>query len=226
MTQTISLTPRLTALYNEYLAASKDYDIIWDTCCDHGYLGQKILASDPRGQLIFVDQVVSITKALNEHLQSQCYVNYAVYTEDLAELKLAVNKSHLVIVAGIGGQLIAELLPRLLAGNKSPIDFMFCPSTSVYSLRDYLSNNSFSLLSETIVVDNNRFYEVIYVRYEPVNNEGVSLLGQMWNPNNSDHQQYLENLIRLYQARLMGSKAEAAHKILALYEQCYRDNFN
>lgn len=226
MTQTISLTPRLAALYNEYLVASKDYDIIWDTCCDHGYLGEKILASNPRGQLVFVDQVVSITKALNEHLQSQRYVNYAVYTQNFAELKLAVNKSHLVIVAGIGGQLITELLSRFLADNKSPIDFMFCPSTSVYSLRDYLSSNSFSLLSETIVVDNNRFYEVIYVRYEPVANEGVSLLGEMWNRNNSGHQQYLENLIRLYQARLMGSKAEAAQKILGLYEQCYRDNFN
>jgi tRNA (adenine22-N1)-methyltransferase len=226
MTQTISLTPRLAALYSEYLDASTDYDIIWDTCCDHGYLGQAILASNPRGQLVFVDQVVSITKALREHLQSQSYVNYTIYTQDLAELKLAVDKTHLVIVAGIGGQLIVELLTRLLANIKISIDFIFCPSTSVHSLRDYLSNNNFGLLNESIVTDNNRFYEIIFVRYKAAGRESVSLLGQMWDSNNNDHQQYLKNLIRLYQTRLKGGEAEAAQKILALYQQCYVDNFN
>jgi tRNA (adenine22-N1)-methyltransferase len=226
MTQTISLTPRLAALYKQYEAANKDYDIIWDTCCDHGYLGQKILASNRRGQLVFVDQVISITKALSQYLEGQPYTNYTIYTQDLAQLKLATDKSHLVIVAGIGGELIAELLPRLLANNKSPIDFIFCPSTSVYSLRDYLSNNNFGLLAESIVADNNRFYEVIYARYESTDLEGVSLLGEMWDSNSSDHQRYLKNLMTLYEKRLMGSKADAAQEVLALYQSCYGDNFN
>jgi tRNA (adenine22-N1)-methyltransferase len=225
MTQTISLTPRLTALYEEYLAADKDYDIIWDTCCDHGYLGQRILANQPRGQIVFVDQVITITKRLSQCLQSQPHTNYHVLTQDITELKLAVDKSHLVFIAGIGGKLIAEILPSLLANNKSPIDFIFCPSTSVYSLRNYLSNHSFSLLSEKIVTDNNRFYEVIRVRFEADRNDSVSLLGLMWDGNNSAHHQYLKNLVTLYQTRLMGSKSVAAEEILALYQRCYRDNF-
>jgi tRNA (adenine22-N1)-methyltransferase len=226
MTQIISLTPRLAAIYKEYVAANKDYDIIWDTCCDHGYLGQKILASNPRGKIIFVDQVPSITNTLNEYLQSQYYANYAVYTQDLAELQLAADKSHLVIIAGIGGELIAELLSRLLVNNNASIDFIFCPSTSVYSLRDYLSSNNFGLLSEGIVADNNRFYEVIYVRYNAIDSECVSLLGGMWNSNDSDHQHYLNNLITLYETRLMGSKAAAAQEILTLYQQCYHRIFS
>jgi tRNA (adenine22-N1)-methyltransferase len=226
MTQTISLTPRLAAIYNEYIAANKDYDIIWDTCCDHGYLGQKILASNPREKIVFVDQVPSITNTLNEYLQSQSYANYAVYTKDLAELKLAADKSHLVIIAGIGGELIAELLSRLLVNNNASIDFIFCPSTSVYSLRDYLTSNNFGLLSEGIGAANNRFYEVIYVRYNAIDSECVSLLGGMWNSNDSDHQHYLNNLITLYETRLMGSKAAAAQEILTLYQQCYHRIFS
>jgi tRNA (adenine22-N1)-methyltransferase len=226
MTQIIPLTPRLAAIYKQYEAANKDYDIVWDTCCDHGYLGQKILANNQRGQLVFVDQVISITKALSEQLEGQPYTNYTIYTQDLAQLKLTIDKSHLVIIAGIGGQLMAELLPRLLANNKAATDFIFCPSTSGYSLRDYLANNNFGLLAETIVADNNRFYEIIYARYKSADLEGVSLLGEMWDRNSSDHQRYLKNLINLYEKRLMGSKASAAQEILALYQQCYDDNFN
>jgi tRNA (adenine22-N1)-methyltransferase len=226
MSQTISLPPRLAALYQEYLAAEKDYDVIWDTCCDHGYLGQSILANKPRGQLVFVDQVISITKELSEHLQSQPHTNYHVLTQDITELKLAVDKSHLVIIAGIGGKLMAEILSGILANNKSPIDFIFCPSTSVYSLRNYLSNHSFSLLSEKIVADNNRFYEVIRVRFEADTSDRVSLMGLMWDGNNSGHHQYLKNLVTLYQTRLMGSNAVAAQEILALYQDCYSENFS
>jgi tRNA A22 N-methylase len=81
-------------------------------------------------------------------------------------------------------------------------------------------------LAETIVADNNRFYEIIYARYKSADLEGVSLLGEMWDRNSSDHQRYLKNLINLYEKRLMGSKASAAQEILALYQQCYDDNFN
>lgn len=226
MTQTITLTPRLATIYQQYVCAEKGYDIIWDTCCDHGYLGKKILASNPAEKIIFVDQVPTITNALTTSLQSQCYENYAIYTQDLAELKLDLDKRHLVIIAGIGGELIVKLLTRLLANNTATIDFIFCPSTSVYSLREFLSESNFGLLSETIVADNNRFYEVIFVRFKTINSKPISLSGDMWNSNNNDHRQYLKKLIMLYKKRSMGSKAKLAQEPLILYQQCYQQNFS
>lgn len=193
-----SLSPRLNAIYEliESLQQHSPYPRIWDCCCDHGYLGIKILASKLCEKIIFVDQLPHLIDQLS-HKLSAFDGSYELKTADAGDLSFNLLQRHLVILAGIGGDTSVEILESI--ENRHPdvqIDYIFCPSTSQKALRKYLVNNNFHQAYEGLVCDNKRYYEIIYVNGKVVEKEQtrVSLSCTLWNKNNPDHQRYLKKI--------------------------------
>lgn len=121
----------------------------------------------------FVDIVPELMTELENKLQrfyssslnAVIAKNWKTHCLDVAKLPLdKYDGKHLVIIAGIGGDLMIKFIEAINQQHKSlAIDFLLCPVHHQFSLRSKLIELDFSLKDEVLVEENQRFYEVLLV---------------------------------------------------------------
>ena len=149
------------------------YDHIWDCCCDHGLLGAALLERQAAQQIHFVDIVPDLMHELKTKLahfypessESTSSVQWQVHCMDVSALPLQKHsRKHLVIIAGVGGDLMTELVSAIYQKNPAvDIDFLLCPVHHQFTLRQRLIELNFSLKTECLLEENHRFYEILFV---------------------------------------------------------------
>lgn len=237
----MKLSKRLNQIYG---LVTKPYDDIWDCCCDHGLLGFKLLSNNAANTIHFVDRVQPIINNVenkllnyfsNNHTQQQneTRIPWQVHTLDMLSQPLPIKHKNkqLIIIAGIGGDLLITLINKIITDHKSKnLEFIICPVHHEYELREVLIGHSMSLINEKIVFENKRFYQVLHVMHSPdslsispVDNQ-LTLAGSIqWNFSNEAHQQYHQKLLTHYKAKLLGtkniSKIKSLKAIIRAYEQ-------
>ena len=150
---------------------TEHYDHIWDCCCDHGLLGAALLARQAAPHIHFVDQVPELMHELEYKLAqfypttAESYSHWKTHCLDVKTLPLnAFNGRHLVIIAGVGGELMTELVRTIYQNNPTlDIDFLLCPVHHQFTLRQQLIEFDFSLKNEILITENQRFYEILLV---------------------------------------------------------------
>ncbi|ABI38951.1 conserved hypothetical protein [Shewanella sp. MR-4] len=185
------------------------YDHIWDCCCDHGLLGMLLLQRNAAPKVHFVDCVAPLMQQLSlelarffpplpisnvqnateqttteqtTHAQSE----WQVHCLDVAALPLAQygkQAKHLVIIAGVGGELLVKLVRSIVANQQSQSDahsgndssnhdlsqgarqleFILCPVHHHYHVRSALAELGLSLKDEYLLEENQRFYEILHL---------------------------------------------------------------
>jgi len=196
----VKLGKRLTRIES---TVDMGYDHIWDCCCDHGLLGFQLLEKDKAKHVHFVDIVapllVDIEAKLKRFYQGESEWHVHCIDVALLPIKQYKDETHLLIIAGIGGQLLIEILEKLLPLTIGlNIEFVLSPVHHNYQLRSFLSSNNYALITESIVEENNRFYEVLHIKNSP--GKPISLVGDiMWDFSHSHHQSYLLQIINHYQ---------------------------
>lgn len=195
------------------------YDHIWDCCCDHGQLGTALLASQPKSVIHFVDVVdelmVELESQLKKHasaIQSQ----WKVHCMDVAKLPLIKGKKNLIIIAGVGGDLLIELVRSIQRRNQGiELEFILCPVLHNHMVRCELIKMGFGLLSETLVKENKRFYEVLHVSNQAA--KALTIVGsEMWDLSDPDHKEYLEKTMSHYQR--MEANPRCIDRVSELYK--------
>ncbi len=134
------------------------YDHIWDCCCDHGLLGATLLSRQAAPHIHFVDIVPELMRELENKLQHfypensepESNTQWQVHCMDVTALPLQkFNGKHLVIIAGVGGDLMAELVKAIFQKNPTlDIDFLLCPVHHQFTLRQQLIQLDFNLKTE------------------------------------------------------------------------------
>ena len=200
------------------------FDHIWDCCCDHGYLGQQLLIEQPESHIHFVDVVPhlidEVTTRLNTSSEqvNQSNSKWSSHCMDAAEIPLDSEQSHLVMIAGVGGDLLIEMVESIVANHPSlmtagQLSFLLCPVRQLHKVREGLNRLNLGLVSEQIVKDKQLFYEVIMASNQSTTN--VSQVGDsMWDLNNKDHVEYRDTMIKHYSKQ----PTEQAKSLLALYQ--------
>lgn len=211
---------------------SRRYDHIWDCCCDHGLLGFNLLKAQAAQTVHFVDIVpallVQIETTLQQHWQGEPQA-WQLHCIDAGQLPLAAfstqaeTDKHLIIIAGIGGDLVTELLHSLLPLSAAYlIEFILCPVHHNYKVRQFLIDNKFTLLNEALVFENGRGYEIVHVACKSgksgASGQPLSAVGSiMWDFSDPLHLGYLDKTIRHYQRIARNTEAQSNH-ILAQYQ--------
>ncbi|WP_217519761.1 tRNA (adenine(22)-N(1))-methyltransferase [Vibrio metschnikovii] len=207
---------------------TQPYDHIWDCCCDHGWLGQALLTRQAASCIHFVDIVPELIDVLRQRL-SRHYPNQTQWSADCMDVaRLPLDKHHgrhLVIIAGVGGDLTAELVSKIITAHPNQsIDFILCPVYHTYRLRQQLRQLSCQLYHESLVEDNRRYYEVLYIAAPSSTDNNaptISLVGDsLWQVKTlAEYQQaqgYLTKLLSHYQ-RVEKSHPEKAALIVRAY---------
>lgn len=217
----MKLGKRLTQLVQQ---VNRHYDHIWDCCCDHGLLGAALLKQHPSTTVHFVDIVPSLIEKVTIDLTHYFPVTtdtprWRTYCLDVRDLPLEANAgSHLLIIAGVGGDLMTEFITELARRHPSMIlDLLLCPVHHTYSLREQLIALNAELKSERLVEENQRIYELLHVQINPFSSapsHPLSLVGELlWQVSDVDQskiaQRYLQQLQQHYQRKAQGGDAGA-----------------
>ncbi len=117
-----------------------------------------------------------------------------------------------IIIAGMGGELIAKILSQDERLKNRKLHFILQPMSKPEETRKYLYENGFLVLSETKVFSENRVYPVISARFsggKTVYSSIDLLLGPTRNKENRSEILYAEKLLSALKIRLRGlEKAE------------------
>ncbi len=200
-----------------------DYSHIWDCCCDHGFLGARLLSRNAAPHIHFVDIVPELMDTLRARLQHfylESTSSWNTHCLNVAQLPLQqYDGKHLIIIAGVGGELITQFVRNI--HNQHPdlnIDFLLCPVYQQYALRQQLIDFNFSVMQEKVVEDNQRYYEILYVSRTPCLENPVSPVGQqMWQEHSEEQQRvltrYRDKTLNHYQRIQSGGKENVQHVI-------------
>lgn len=209
-----------------------NYNHIWDCCCDHGYLGASLLSNQAAPNIHFVDIVPELIAHVESKLQ-QFYQNavsrWQTHCIDIAKLPLTEYQgSHLIIIAGVGGDLIIQFVNNICQQfPELKIDFLLCPVNQQYALRKNLITRECSLKNETLVADNNRYYEVILVSKKTNNSsetiKPINPIGKyIWQAENAQQKlvvkEYLEKTLSHYKRIQIGGR-ENVDEIISAYSR-------
>lgn len=186
MNPTADLAPRLKAIFNRVRQIQQTHPspMIWDCCCDHGYLGIKLLAEGLCDKMVFVDQVPHIIEQLAKKLAPFDVGTHQLIIADAGTLAFDTDLRHLVIISGVGGERTIEIVGNMEAKNPdATITYLFCPSTRSGRLRAYLAEQGFGLLTEEVAFDKRRQYDILSVqkREDAPELPLVPLINERWN---------------------------------------------
>lgn len=192
------------------------YQAIWDCCCDHGLLGMQLVAREVANTVHFVDIVPALmdelTAKLARYSPIQGVAHWQVHCMDVAAIELNFQQRNLVIIAGVGGELLLRFIKHILAAQQqfanthknevlAELEFIICPVHHTYKVREGLLEQGMKLINEAIISENNRFYEVIHISKQAT--RSLTLTGSsMWHSGQPLHYQYQQKLLTHYQRML------------------------
>lgn len=158
----MDLSMRLSAIRDMVPKGS----VVADIGTDHGYIpvslienniSKKVIGTDvSRGSL---DKIIALVKSLD--LESKIETRLG---NGLDVLKPYEVDS--LIIAGMGGILIKDILERNKDIVQSINNFIFQPMVGAKELRQYLIGNNFKILDENLVLEEGKYYEIIFARRE------------------------------------------------------------
>ncbi len=191
----------------------KQYNHIWDCCCDHGFLGLKLLERQAASQIHFVDineqLMVDLQSKLELHYASDPYIDrWQTHCMDTAHLPLNGVPSegdadcHLIIIAGVGGERLTKLVKSILFAHPGmALEFLLCPVHHNYKVRKAIAELGLGLITEHLLLENGRYYELIHV--STASKQPIAAIGSsMWDLNRDQDRVYLEKTIAHYQRML------------------------
>ena len=200
------------------------YDVIWDCCCDHGQLGMALLKRGAATQINFVDIVPALMDELKNTLirfsdQQAAACKWQVLCQDVATIELSSSAKQLIIIAGVGGELLLRLVQQIIANCpvklREQLSFIVCPVHHTYALRQGLQSLGLGLIKEQLVQENNRFYEVIQVNFnsqQPLTATG----SEIWQ--HTQAQRYLHQLLAHY-TRMLNKDRGYFQQVLDDYQK-------
>ncbi|GAA0811166.1 tRNA (adenine(22)-N(1))-methyltransferase TrmK [Colwellia asteriadis] len=203
------------------------YQHIWDCCCDHGLLGMTLLARSAAPNIHFVDIVPELMLQLNSKLtqffphSTSTWASHCIDVKKLPLMQypLAESEKHLVIIAGVGGDLMTEFIEGICVNNPNlNIDFLLCPVHHQFSLRAKLITLNFSLLDEVLLEENQRFYEMLLVSSNATQGDKISPIGdKIWHSDSVEQRtvinNYLVKTLKHYQRIQQDHSAQAERAI-------------
>lgn len=153
----MKLTPRLQTIANHI----PQNTICGDIGTDHAYIpiyivenkiSNKVIATDiNKGPLAIANKQIRLS-GLENHIETRL-------GDGLQPIK--PYEVETIVIAGMGGLLIKEILDNSKEVTKSINTFILQPMIAQRELREYLIDNNFKIINEDLAQENQRIYEII-----------------------------------------------------------------
>lgn len=137
---------------------------VCDIGTDHGYIPVYLIKSNISKKVIGTDiSKGSLVKIIDLVKKEKLQTSIDVRLGDGLDI-LKPNEVDTLIIAGMGGILISEILKKgkdLLASIEN---FILQPMIGAEELRRYLIENNFQIVDEELVFEEGKYYEIIFAK--------------------------------------------------------------
>lgn len=201
------------------IASLVDNDVkIADIGTDHGYIPVYLLNQNKIKYAILGD----INKGPLENAKKEIKRNKL---QDKVDLRLGSgieilkeNEVEEIIIAGMGGMLIGDILKANENVAHNAKKLILQPMQSPEELRMFLYNNGYEILDECLVKEDKRIYEIIVCKYTGVKLENINPIyyeiGQKLIQNKDDLiEDFIQNKIRINKDVLKKLEGKEGSKI-------------
>lgn len=195
-----------------------------DVGTDHAYLPVWMAKSGLISRAIAADLRVGPLRSAIRNIQKY-YVSEIVETrlsDGLQQIK--PYEAEDVVIAGMGGELIAEIIKKAVWLKDKEKRLILQPMTAAEPLRCFLQREGFRILEETAISAEKRIYTVMCAEYEKnpfTCDELYPYIGMLSRPLSDEGKWYVQKEVIHLQNRLKGllmagkkEKAEHLHRII------------
>lgn len=138
--------------------------IVADIGTDHGFIPMYLIENNISKHVIATDvSMGSLNKTIS-------YINDLEFIGKI-EARLGNGLEVIkpfevdtVVIAGMGGLLIRDILDKDINISNSVTNFVLQPMIAVKELREYLFSNHYKIVDEDLVKEDNKYYEIIYAK--------------------------------------------------------------
>lgn len=190
----------LSKRLNWIIERINNVDVIMDVGTDHGYIPIYLIKNNIAKKVIASD--------INKEPLKKASINATLDgVSDKIDLRLGGglkplknNECQAVIIAGMGGNLIRDILENDLNKVKKLDYLILQPAQNPEILREYLYKNDYEILEEDICLDDNKYYELFKVKYKkgdyiPLESIFYEISPFMLNKRSSVFKSYIESKI-------------------------------
>lgn len=134
-----------------------------DIGTDHGYIAEMLLRENIANKVIATDLNKGPLQRAIEYLTQKNLDSYCNFRLGSGLTVLKEGEAEAVIIAGMGGELISNILDISKEISHSIKYFVLQPMTGVDKLRKYLYENNYKIVDENIVKEYHHYYFIIKV---------------------------------------------------------------
>jgi len=136
-----------------------------DIGTDHGYIPIYLVSEGVIPEAIAMDvNKGPLERAKNNIIEAKLENKIQTRLSDGLE-KLEVDEADTILIAGMGGILITDILARNINVAKSSKELILSPHSDIYLVRKFLCDENFLITDETMIIDDNKFYVIIKAEY-------------------------------------------------------------
>jgi tRNA (adenine22-N1)-methyltransferase len=138
--------------------------IVADIGCDHGYIPIYLIKNNISKKIIAIDiSENSIRKTIENVKINNLEKDIDIRVGDGLD-KILSYEVDTVIIAGMGGLMIRDILDKDKKKTNSITNFILQANIASKELRKYLYENNFEIIDEGLVKEGDKFYEIIHAR--------------------------------------------------------------
>jgi tRNA (adenine22-N1)-methyltransferase len=153
----MQLTKRLQAVADLVTCGSR----VADVGCDHAYISIYLAEHNISPAVIAMD--------INKGPLERAKANIVKYGYDMqietrlsnGLKRLKPNESDSIIIAGMGGALIADILTEGLEVMHSAKELILQPQSEIHKVRQLLSNQNFLIIRENMLIEDGKYYTMM-----------------------------------------------------------------
>lgn len=157
---TLRLTPRLKIIADSI----ENCKCIADIGSDHAYLPIYLVKHNKTEKAIATDINVGPANISKKRVQQHGLLSFIDIRIGYGLNVLKNNEAEVMIISGMGGLLIIDILKEGLEVAKSTVELILQPMRDSYLLRKWLIENGFKILDVEIVKEGSKFYEILWAR--------------------------------------------------------------
>jgi tRNA (adenine22-N1)-methyltransferase len=144
---------------------------VCDVGTDHAYLPCFLARAGKYGQIYACDLNPKPLEFARTQIAHQKADVILLQSDGLADVPLPASGDTDVVIAGMGGELIAEIIAQGIskkpqAFKNAGLRLILQPMTRAEHLRQGLAESGFEIISEQVVRENNRDFIIIYAKLE------------------------------------------------------------
>ena len=193
-------------------------EVLMDVGSDHGFLPLYLLLNKKIKYAIIGEINQGPLEQAKKNFRDYANLSVSYLLSD--GLKQNNQKLDAVVIAGMGYETIEHIILQDIEQFKSISQILIQSNTKNDQLRQFLNDNHFSIIDESIVKDRKYFYPVIKVKYDQnkqLLNKSEILFGPILIQKNTDiFKDYLLFQKGIEEKILVAQKKESSEKILMI----------